>query len=314
LIRCFANELQLVDICVQLLSGGHHHCHDHTVGNVNYESCEACGQRIISPHNVGQSDDPVAELNEWHERADRELEEHNHGTVDSQDNMNDNSSGDGTNEEMGGEIVKCEDEFNDDGLTQKQQLKQRATSTTTRQRHEENVEAGCIQQRIVENPPAHSKNLHEDHKLITMGISTALAIGIHNFPEGLATFVASLHDPSVGAVLAIAIGIHNIPEGLCVALPIYYATGNRCKAFGWACLSGASEPVAALLGWAILAQTMSQVVYAILFGIVAGMMVIISMKELLPTAHRYDNEDTVVTYSFVGGMALISLSLVLFQI
>lgn len=201
----------MVDVCVHLLSGGHHHHHhDHTVGDINYESCEACGQRIISPHNVGQSDDPVAELNEWHQRADRELEEHNHGTVESQDNMNDNSSGDGTSEEEGEEIVKSDDEFNDDGERQQQQQNKQRTS---RQRDEENIEAGCIQQRIVENPPAHGKDPNEDHKLITMGISTALAIAIHNFPEGLATFVAALHDPSVGAVLAIAIGIHNIPEG-----------------------------------------------------------------------------------------------------
>mmetsp|Transcript_26935 Transcript_26935/g.39844 ORF Transcript_26935/g.39844 Transcript_26935/m.39844 type:complete len:358 (+) Transcript_26935:83-1156(+) len=152
----------------------------------------------------------------------------------------------------------------------------------------------------------------EKKKLIKMGINTAVAIALHNFPEGLATFVAALDDPKVGAVLAIAIGIHNIPEGLCVALPIYYATGNRLKAFGWAVLSGASEPIAALLGWAILANSFSHQLYAVLFGIVAGMMVIISTRELLPTAHRYDPEDTVVTYSFIIGMCIIAVSLVLF--
>mmetsp|Transcript_8954 Transcript_8954/g.19049 ORF Transcript_8954/g.19049 Transcript_8954/m.19049 type:complete len:148 (-) Transcript_8954:1964-2407(-) len=147
-----------------------------------------------------------------------------------------------------------------------------------------------------------------------MGLNTALAIAIHNFPEGLATFVAALDDPSVGVVLGIAIGIHNIPEGLCVALPTYYATGNRCKAFMWGCLSGASEPIAALLGWLVLANSMSDNVYAILFGLVSGMMVIISLKELIPTAHRYDSDDTVVTYSVIAGMAIIALSLVLFKV
>eukprot|EP01083_Nonionella_stella_P088346 246154_1 len=146
-----------------------------------------------------------------------------------------------------------------------------------------------------------------------MGLSTALAIALHNFPEGLATFVAALSDPSVGVVLAIAIGIHNIPEGLCVALPIYYATGNRWKGFLWGCLSGLSEPVAASLGWAVLANAMSQTAYAALFGLVSGMMVMISFKELLPTAHRYDPEDTVVTYSVVVGMAIMAISLVLFN-
>jgi len=147
-----------------------------------------------------------------------------------------------------------------------------------------------------------------------MGMNTAIAIALHNFPEGLATFVATVNDPRVGAVLAIAIGIHNIPEGLCVALPIYYATGNRLKAFGWALLSGASEPIAALLGWAVLANSFSEVTYGILFGLVGGMMVIITMRELLPTAHRYDPEDSVVTYSFLFGMFIMALSLVLFNL
>ena len=154
----------------------------------------------------------------------------------------------------------------------------------------------------------------EQKKLVKMGLSTAVAIALHNFPEGLATFVAALDDPSVGAVLAIAIGIHNIPEGLCVALPIYYATGNRWKAFMWGCLSGLSEPVAALLGWLVLAKAMGENVYAILFGLVSGMMVIISLKELIPTAHRYDPQDTVVTYSVIGGMVIIALSLALFKL
>jgi zinc transporter ZupT len=151
----------------------------------------------------------------------------------------------------------------------------------------------------------------ENDKLMRMGINTALAIALHNFPEGLATFVAALNDPQVGGVLAIAIALHNIPEGLCVAMPIYYATGNRWKAFGWAALSGASELLGAFLGWAILANSFSDNMYAVLFGLVAGMMVIISVRELLPTAHRYDPDDTVVTYSFIVGMAIMAFSLVL---
>lgn len=158
------------------------------------------------------------------------------------------------------------------------------------------------------------KNSAESKRLVKMGMSTALAIGLHNFPEGLATFVAALNDPKVGAVLAVAIAIHNIPEGLCVALPIYYATGKRLNAFLWALLSGASEIVAALLGWAILANRFSDTTYAVLFGLVAGMMVVISVRELLPTAHFYDPEDTVVTNSYIAGMVLIALSLVLFQL
>jgi len=154
----------------------------------------------------------------------------------------------------------------------------------------------------------------DKRRLIKMGLNTALAIGLHNFPEGLATFVAALDDPSVGAVLACAIAIHNIPEGLCVALPIYYATGSRMKAFLWAVLSGASEIIAALLGWAVLATAVDDSTYAALFGLVSGMMVIISVRELLPTAHHYDPEDTVVTYSFIAGMMLMAISLILFML
>lgn len=158
------------------------------------------------------------------------------------------------------------------------------------------------------------KSEEEKKRLVAMGMNTAIAIGLHNFPEGLATFVAALHEPRVGAVLAFAIAIHNIPEGLCVALPIYYSTGNRWQAFGWALLSGASEFIAALLGWAVLASLFSDSVYGILFGFVSGMMVTISIRELLPTAHFYDPEDGVVTSAFIGGMIVMALSLVLFLI
>lgn len=134
-----------------------------------------------------------------------------------------------------------------------------------------------------------------------------------NFPEGLATFVAVLEDPSVGASVAIAIGIHNIPEGVCVALPIYYATGSRKKAFFWATLSGMTELVGALLGWVVLRRVFNHLVYGILFGVVAGMMVYISLKELLPTAHRYDPDDQVTTFGLMGGMLVMAISLVLFE-
>ena len=152
----------------------------------------------------------------------------------------------------------------------------------------------------------------DNEKLVRMGLMTAVAIGIHNFPEGLATFVATLSDPSVGLALAVAIAIHNIPEGLCVAIPVYYATGNRWKAFGWALLSGVSEPIGAGLGWLVLKDVMSELVYGVLFGAVAGMMVNITIHELIPTAVRYDPADKVTTNSIIAGMAIMAASLTLF--
>lgn len=125
--------------------------------------------------------------------------------------------------------------------------------------------------------------------------------------------MAVLDNPQVGASVAIAIAIHNIPEGICVAMPIYYATGSRVKAYVWATLSGMTELVGAFLGWVVLRRVITPIVYGILFGLVAGMMTYISIKELLPTAHRYDPEDKVTTYFFFAGMLIMALSLVLFQ-
>ncbi|CAN0214478.1 unnamed protein product [Ectocarpus sp. 12 AP-2014] len=152
----------------------------------------------------------------------------------------------------------------------------------------------------------------DEEKLVQMGLLTAVAIGIHNFPDGLATFVSSLADPSVGLALAVAIAIHNIPEGMCVAIPVYYGTGSRCKAFGWALLSGASEPIGAALGWLILKDVMSELAYGILFGLVAGIMVNVVIHDLIPTAVRFDPADKVTTNSISAGMAIMALSLVLF--
>ena len=251
----------------------------------------------------------MAELNEWQQRAEQEL----HGIQQKQQ--------DDTNTNTGVSCGCCDDETNSGGSSMKDQDGNNSDKLELDSNiHHVTINGGMDKQSnnrvVVENTPKDSSDDHqyEQQKLVKMGVSTAVAIALHNFPEGLATFVAALDDPSVGAVLAVAIGIHNIPEGLCVALPIYYATGNRWKAFMWGCLSGVSEPIAALLGWAVLARTMSDQVYAILFGLVSGMMVIISLKELIPTAHRYDPEDSVVTYSLIAGMAIIALSLVLFKL
>mmetsp|Transcript_38173 Transcript_38173/g.74603 ORF Transcript_38173/g.74603 Transcript_38173/m.74603 type:complete len:440 (+) Transcript_38173:198-1517(+) len=151
-------------------------------------------------------------------------------------------------------------------------------------------------------------------KLQLTGLLTGVAIAIHNFPEGLATFVAAMADPSLGAAIAVAIAIHNIPEGVCVAMPVYYATGSKRKAFMWATLSGISEPIGALFGWAVLAGDVSNLAYGAMFGLVAGMMIYISLAELLPSAYRHDHNPVVVTLSLVVGMMAMALSLVLFVV
>jgi ZIP family zinc transporter len=143
-----------------------------------------------------------------------------------------------------------------------------------------------------------------------MGIFTALAIGLHNFPEGMATFFASLDDSKVGIAIAIAIALHNIPEGMSVAVPIYFATGKRSKAFWYATLSGIAEPLGALIGYIVLRSFLTEAVMGGVFSAIAGIMVFISLDELLPTARVYAKGHDVV-HGIVAGMAVMGLSLYL---
>lgn len=158
---------------------------------------------------------------------------------------------------------------------------------------------------------------HNHAKLLRMGIFTALAIGIHNFPEGLATFLTALENPRLGVAIAIAIALHNIPEGISVSVPIYYATGNRMKAFVWSCLSGLAEPIGAFVIWGLLALIYQSLTFTpppLLLGMVsggvAGIMVFISLDELLPASRAYGKGHDSL-YGLVAGMAIMAISLLL---
>jgi ZIP family zinc transporter len=147
-------------------------------------------------------------------------------------------------------------------------------------------------------------------KLMRTGLMTALAIGIHNFPEGLATFAATLGDVRLGIFIAIAIAIHNIPEGIAVSMPIFFATGNKNKAFFYSFLSGLSEPVGAIIGYLILMPFLSPVLLAALLAFIAGIMIYISLDELLPMAHRYGHGHLVIA-GIVAGMLIMAVSLLM---
>lgn len=151
----------------------------------------------------------------------------------------------------------------------------------------------------------------EDNNLMRMGLFSALAIAIHNFPEGLATFTAAINEPSMGIAIAVAIAIHNIPEGIAVSVPIYFATGDRKKAFIYSFLSGVSEPLGALIGYLILRPFMGPMVFGYVFASVAGIMVYISLDELLPTAREY-GEHHLSIIGLIAGMAVMAVSLLMF--
>lgn len=148
-------------------------------------------------------------------------------------------------------------------------------------------------------------------KLLKMGMVSALAIAIHNFPEGLATFIATLKDPSLGFPIAFAIALHNIPEGLAVSVPIYFATRKRSKAFLYSFLSGLAEPVGALVGYFLFIQFFNDLMFGLLFAGVAGIMVYISLDELLPAAEKY-GEHHISIIGVISGMFVIGFSLLLF--
>ncbi len=151
-------------------------------------------------------------------------------------------------------------------------------------------------------------------KLYRMGILTAVAVAVHNFPEGIATFMSALNDPALGIAIAVAIAIHNIPEGIAVSVPIYYATGSRKKAFFYSFLSGVSEPVGAILAYLVLMPFLnsgnSEVIFGTIMAGVAGIMVFISLDELLPSAEEY-GEHHIAVYGLIGGMVIMAVSLLL---
>ncbi len=167
----------------------------------------------------------------------------------------------------------------------------------------------------IENPhEAHKveeiEHRPHDPKLMRMGLLTAMAIGIHNFPEGIATFATAVEDPSLGIAIAVAVALHNIPEGISVSIPIYYATGNRRKAFLWSLMSGLAEPLGALLAYALLMPFMSETMMGAILAAVAGIMVYISIDELLPAAREY-GQAHISIYGVITGMAIMAASIII---
>lgn len=148
-----------------------------------------------------------------------------------------------------------------------------------------------------------------DARLLGSGMLLAVVVGLHNLPEGLATFVSTLQSPSGGVVLAVAIALHNVPEGLAVAAPIYAATGSRARALLWATLSGLAEPVGAVLGYLALRAVLAPEWLDLSLALVAGMMIAVSFSELLPAARRYQRRTQESLVGFLLGAVVMVLSL-----
>lgn len=152
--------------------------------------------------------------------------------------------------------------------------------------------------------------LHRRRKLMRMGFLTAVVVAIHNLPEGVVTFMSTMQDTSMGVAVAIAIAIHNIPEGIAVSVPIYYATGSKKKAFFYSFLSGLAEPLGAVIACLFLYKFYNDSAVAIISAGVAGIMVFISLDELLPAAREY-GEHHLSIYGLVFGMLVMAVSLII---
>ena len=163
-------------------------------------------------------------------------------------------------------------------------------------------------------PQRENSEQHEKKELRRTGISTTIAIAVHNFPEGLITFIAALHNPALGVAMMIAIIIHNIPEGIATAAPVYFASGNKLKAFFAALGTGLTEPLGALIAWLFLRNIISDndALFGIIFAAIAGIMVFVAIHQLLPTAQKYGKHHLVMKWLFAG-MAVMAVSLVVLE-
>ncbi len=168
-----------------------------------------------------------------------------------------------------------------------------------------------VPEEINPHEPATTEEEARRKRLMKTGMFTAFALAIHNFPEGFATFLSGLEAPEIAIPVAVAIAIHNIPEGIAVAVPLRSATGSRKKAFWWATLSGLAEPLGALIGFALLMPFIGPMTFGISFAVIAGIMVFISLDELLPTAEE-TGEHHCAIYGLIAGMAVMAVSLALF--
>lgn len=177
-------------------------------------------------------------------------------------------------------------------------------------KNEDTIEEVYMAEHHLEETGENTLDGQSQEILMKMGAFTALAIAIHNFPEGIATFISTVKDPSLGIPIAVAIAIHNIPEGISVAVPVYYGSGSKKKAFLYSFISAIAEPIGGLFAYLIFMEHANDTTIGIIFAAVAGIMAFISLDELLPAAEEYGNHHTTI-YGTIVGMAFMALSLVL---
>lgn len=168
---------------------------------------------------------------------------------------------------------------------------------------------------VIFNRILHHRENHEfshgsnEDCLYKMGIFSAISIGIHNFPEGITTFISALEDPKLGITVAVAIALHNISVGMAIAIPLYFATGKKKNALLYTFFSSLGAPIGAVTAYFFLFRFLNELVFGILFAIVSGIMVFICLDEILPTAEKFGKHHLVIS-GVITGMLVMALSII----
>ncbi len=152
---------------------------------------------------------------------------------------------------------------------------------------------------------------HNRSKLLRLGLITAIILALHNFPEGMATFIAATQSTEIALSITVAIALHNIPEGIAISMPVFYATGSKKTAFIYSAASGLSEPAGAICGYLLMRPFMSDTLVGLIFAAIAGIMIYISFDELLPAARAYGKHHLTIIGLF-SGMLLMGISQIIF--
>lgn len=167
--------------------------------------------------------------------------------------------------------------------------------------------ATLISHIIPEGRDKKPSNIDGSDSLYRVGFVTMLALMLHNFPEGIATFISGYENRSLGIYIAMAISLHNIPEGISIAMPIYYSTNSKVKAFKYTLLSGIAEPIGALVAFLFLKPFINEIILAVSFALVSGIMLYIAFEELIPESRVY-GYDFIYLLSLVLGICIIPIS------
>ena len=154
---------------------------------------------------------------------------------------------------------------------------------------------------------------NEEKQLMRVSFVTAIALSLHNLPEGLATFVGTIADPAIGYSIAIAVAIHNIPLGVSIATPVYIVTQNKWKAIGISCIAAITQPIGGIIGLIAIHNGVSDISFAVMFGVTGGLMIYTCFRELLPAARMQDPNDQYTSMLVFIGMIVLDISLILFD-